>query len=229
MFQILLPIILIATSHMLADRFFSQVDGRIPFVACFTGIFFWPVLVWYAGWASYELMGDRVYGVSSLSTNVMQAYASYTTGSICVDVLSDSTDVLLFIHHFLTIVGMMYGVYIGKFHFYACIALFFEVSTPPLCCVLLLTRRSILERRFKNMLPEKSDVVCGSLLWITYLVFRVLFCPLLIILLLCDFVQFDLSFLCILCSLTVLFVLSCIWFSKIHAGLKKALSTMYIE
>jgi hypothetical protein len=164
MLQIFLPIVLIAISHLLGIQFLPRVDGRLTFISCLTGIFFWPIIVWYASWASYGLMEDgfsRVYGISSLSTNVMQAYASYTTGSICVELLSDSTDALLFIHHLLTIVGMIYGVYIGKFHFYACAALFLEVSTPPLCCVLLLTRRTILERRVRNMVPDNSDIVCG--------------------------------------------------------------------
>ena len=253
MLPLLAPILFIAASHFVANWFLPRMEGRASFVAYGTGICFWPVLVWYAMWATVGLGVDastRVHGLSLLSTQVMQAYVSYTTGSIINDVLSGSSSssssgsgsgsgsgfssshLLSLLHHLFTAAGMVYGLQVEKFHFYACATLLVEVSSPPLYCVLLLTQPNTSARRLQRTLPEETQLVCGGVLWLTYFVFRILLCPLLLILLLYDSVylhnqddvgQMRRYFLYMSSALVGLVVLNCIWFLKIHDGMISAL------
>mmetsp|Transcript_16622 Transcript_16622/g.21643 ORF Transcript_16622/g.21643 Transcript_16622/m.21643 type:complete len:302 (-) Transcript_16622:987-1892(-) len=127
-------------------------------------------------------------------------------------------------HHIISISGYAYGLFNKRAHFFCAAAGLSEMSTVFLEGVLLANRKD----HFGSLFPSWFLPFNGAMLWLTYIIFRLFLFPTLLAIYAYDMLyanpnhlplhdKFLLRF-AIPVPFILLFLLSLMWFSKIHRG-----------
>lgn len=142
-------------------------------------IVLYPLLMWHAFRGTYELrhnIESRWFGITDASRLFQVLYVTRSTlhiGVLFMQRLSRRDLWLMVIHHFLSISAMGGALLLGTCHYWACLNGCCEVTNIFLNNVWLFKEVQVKGLRLKELLP-RVYVVNGLLLWISYVIFRLL-------------------------------------------------------
>jgi hypothetical protein len=229
--SILLPTGLVLSGYFLSYRWYYPIQGlRSATTNCITMLFY-PCLVWYALSATAAYPDEPNIRVSESSTQteaVIQAFHAFVFYDWVAELVWGRMTPMTFLHHLVSVAGCTYSLYSGEMQYYICSTILTEVSTIFLCAVLTLQSTDEAGARIRRVLPTWVPICCGLSLWVTFLVFRILYCPLLVVSVVMDGVRLggqslSISYFLFLGGLLVLTVLNCLWFRRIHLKMLRIL------
>lgn len=133
---------------------------------------------------SYDLhytVESRFFGVSAASIFFQRLYCSHNIISTILLLREEvplEEKLPMFVHHLVSCVAYMSGLFSGRLHFWACLAGCCEVTNVFLN-VLLTTKHeeSGVGANFKALLGERLFILNGLLLWFTFFMWRILLFP----------------------------------------------------
>lgn len=174
------------------------------------------VLVYYATLASLELRGNaatRWQGTCPEARAFLRLYVAAQLAMIPVEALVGQP--MMIAHHVVSVVAFGYGLRSGCCHWFGAMSGLSEVST-------IFLEGLLLARRFQ--LP--FQIFCGAGLWLTYVVFRLVLFPVIILVFVADaYTQPNRTWravgpikFCVVPFILVILGLSVSWFARIHKG-----------
>lgn len=186
------------------------------------------ILVYYAGIAAYTLgatVDSRWLGTCDESYAFLRLYVAAQCAMIPIEGLVDqplSKKAMMITHHGVSVLAFVYGIHARTNHWFGAMSGLSEVSTIFLEGLLVARHRA-----FKGRLPASFLTVNGAGLWLSFVLFRIILFPTVILIFVLDATFYtDRSWnkatgpfkFFIIPSILVMFALSLSWFTKIHKG-----------
>lgn len=201
------------------------------------------VAMFYFAWqgtaASFDTLESRTFSGRDFNTEFFCAiYIAHSIFGILNEATKDGMNLHtlpMFIHHMASIVSFGVSMYTSRFIVYTGYCGLCEITNIPLSIMYLSKTKGggvakWMEKNFGVMLS-----VNGGMLWLTFFIFRVIMFPYILFMLFKDFYEisqndpryaqvwtFEMVY--HPCTILFLWVISMMWFQKIHAGFMKVLT-----
>ena len=174
------------------------------------------ILVVYSGVAAWRLRRSRWTGVCPESQAFLRLYVAAQLLAIPIELLDGKLPIVL--HHVVSIVGFAFALETRRCHFFCAAAGLSEISTIFLEGVLVAKRFPLTSSWFL--------MLNGTALWLSYIFCRLLLFPVLLGIYVDDrrrlaaatYKNARAGVVLVPTALTILFLLSCSWFTRIHKG-----------
>ncbi|CAJ1355310.1 unnamed protein product [Effrenium voratum] len=170
--------------YVLVKKFMPQTKDPVSLADTLFSIFFFPLLAFAALAASWQLCSDveaRWQGINFWSNFYLILYVSRMMVHLCLQPLEDMSWMMLLMmstHHLISMVCYMIGLAHGRCHFWGCLDGCCEITTVFLNGLYLLNDTEVGGKKLKELCPPWVPALNGILLWLAFLVFRLMLFPL---------------------------------------------------